>query len=56
MIKEDDEVYFIAAPEDIDYMITEFNQDQEKARNITVAGGGRVGYKLAFNGLQPLGG
>ena len=47
MIKEDDEVYFIAAPEDIDYMITEFNQDQEKARNITVAGGGRVGYKLA---------
>ena len=27
--------------------ITEFNQDQEKARNITVAGGGRVGYKLA---------
>ena len=47
VIKEDDEVYFIAAPEDIDYMITEFNQDQEKARNIIVAGGGRVGYKLA---------
>ena len=42
-----DEVYFIAAPEYIDYMITEFNQDQEKARNITIAGGGRVGYKLA---------
>ena len=47
VIKEGDEVYFIAAPEDIDYMITEFNQDQEKARNITIAGGGRVGYKLA---------
>ena len=47
VIKEGDEVYFIAAPEDIDHMITEFNQDQEKARNITIAGGGRVGYKLA---------
>ena len=47
VIKEGDEVYFIAAPEDIDYMITEFNQDQEKVRNITIAGGGRVGYKLA---------
>ena len=46
-IKEGDEVYFIAAPGEIDYMITEFNQDQEKARNITIAGGGRVGYKLA---------
>ena len=47
LIKEGDEVYFIAAPGEIDYMITEFNQDQEKARNITIAGGGRVGYKLA---------
>ena len=47
VIKEGDEVYFIAAPEDIDYKITEFKQDQEKARNITIAGGGRVGYKLA---------
>ena len=47
LIKEGDEVYFIAAPGEIDNMITEFNQDQEKARNITIAGGGRVGYKLA---------
>ena len=45
LIKEGDEVYFIAAPGEIDNMITEFNQDQEKARNITIAGGGRVGYK-----------
>ena len=47
LIKEGDEVYFIAAPGEIDNMITEFNQDQEKARNVTIAGGGRVGFKLA---------
>ena len=47
VIKKDDEVYFIAAPEEIDNMIREFNQDQEEARSITIAGGGRVGYKLA---------
>ena len=47
VIKADDEVYFIAAPEDIDHMITEFNQDQEKATNIVIAGGGKIGLKLA---------
>ena len=47
VIKKDDEVYFIAAPEEIDNMIREFNQDQEEARSITIAVGGRVGYKLA---------
>ena len=47
IIRKGDEVYFIAAPEEIDNMITEFNQDQEEARSITIAGGGRVGYKLA---------
>ncbi|SVC97364.1 uncharacterized protein METZ01_LOCUS350218, partial [marine metagenome] len=47
IIREGDEVYFIAAPEDIDHMITEFNQDQEEARNIVIAGGGRIGLKLA---------
>ena len=47
IIRKGDEVYFIAAPEDIDHMITEFNQDQEKARNIVIAGGGRIGLRLA---------
>ena len=47
VIKAGDEVYFIAAPEDIDHMITEFNQDQEKATNIVIAGGGKIGLKLA---------
>ena len=28
-------------------MITEFNQDQEEANNIVIAGGGRIGLKLA---------
>ena len=30
IIRKGDEVYFIAAPEDIDHMITEFSQDQNK--------------------------
>ena len=47
IIRKGDEVYFIAAPEDIDHMITEFSQDQEKARNIVIAGGGRIGFRLA---------
>lgn len=47
IIRKGDEVYFIAAPEDIDHMITEFSQDQEKARNIVIAGGGRIGLRLA---------
>jgi len=47
IIRKGDEVYFIAAPEDIDHMITEFNHDQEKARNIVIAGGGRIGLRLA---------
>lgn len=47
VIRADDEVYFIAAPDDIDHMITEFNQDQEEANNIVIAGGGRIGLKLA---------
>ncbi len=47
IIKAGDEVYFIAAPDDIDHMITEFNQDQEEANNIVIAGGGRIGFKLA---------
>jgi len=47
IIRKGDEVYFIAAPEDIDHMITEFSPDQEKARNIVIAGGGRIGLRLA---------
>jgi len=47
IIRKGDEVYFIAAPENIDHMITEFSQDQEQARNIVIAGGGKIGLKLA---------
>jgi len=47
IIRKGDEVYFIAAPEDIDHMIAEFSQDQEQASNIVIAGGGKIGLKLA---------
>jgi len=48
IIKKDDEVFFIAAREDIDYMIAEFIQRQEKAGKVIIAGGGGIGLKLAL--------
>ena len=47
VIKRDDEVFFIAAREDIDHMISEFIQNQEKVRKVIIAGGGSIGLKLA---------
>ena len=47
IIKKDDEVFFIAAREDIDYMISEFIQSQERVRKVMIAGGGGIGMKLA---------
>jgi len=47
VIKKDDEVFFIAAREDIDYMISEFIQSQERVRKVIIAGGGGIGLKLA---------
>lgn len=47
VIQEKDEVYFIAAPEDIDDLIIEFSQDHERVRSVVIAGGGKIGLKLA---------
>jgi len=47
VIKKDDEVFFIAAREDIDYMISEFIQSQERVEKVIIAGGGGIGLKLA---------
>ena len=47
VIKKDDEVFFIAAREDIDFMISEFIQNQEKVRKVIIAGGGGIGMRLA---------
>ena len=48
VIKKDDEVFFISAREDIDYMISEFIQSQERVEKIIIAGGGSIGLKLAL--------
>ena len=47
VIQEKDEVYFIAAPEDIDDLIIEFSQDHKRVRSVVIAGGGKIGLKLA---------
>jgi trk system potassium uptake protein TrkA len=47
IVQEKDEVYFIASPDDIDDLIIEFNQDHERVRSVMIAGGGKIGLKLA---------
>ena len=47
VVQEKDEVYFIASPDDIDDLIIEFNQDHERVRSVMIAGGGKIGLKLA---------
>jgi trk system potassium uptake protein TrkA len=48
VIKKNDEVFFIAAREEIDNMIQALlHQDQEEVRGVMIAGGGNIGIKLA---------
>ena len=37
----------MASPDDIDDLIIEFNQDHERVRSVMIAGGGKIGLKLA---------
>ena len=47
LIREDDEVFFIAATKDIRLVMSEMRRPEESVRRITIAGGGAVGYRLA---------
>ena len=48
IIKKNDEVFFIAAREEIDNMIEALlHQDQEEVRGVMIAGGGKIGIRLA---------
>ncbi len=48
VIKKNDEVFFIAAREEIDNMIEALlHQDQEEVRGVMIAGGGKIGIRLA---------
>jgi len=48
VIQKNDEVFFIAARDEIDNMIEALlHQDQEEVRGVMIAGGGKIGIRLA---------
>lgn len=47
VIKERDEVFFIAARKDIRVVMSEMRKLEEPVRRVVIAGGGNIGYRLA---------
>lgn len=47
LIQEEDEVFFIAARKDIRQVISEIRKLDDPVRNVVIAGGGNIGYRLA---------
>jgi trk system potassium uptake protein TrkA len=46
-IQEDDEVFFIAATEDISTVMLEMRQREDPTRRVVIAGGGNIGFRAA---------
>lgn len=47
MIEHDDEVFFIAAREDIRLVMNEMQRLEDPVRRVVIAGGGNIGFRLA---------
>ena len=47
MIQEDDEVFFVAARDDIRAMMKELRTEEEPVKRVVIAGAGNIGYRLA---------
>ena len=47
VIEEGDEVFFLAARDDIRRVISEMRHGDDPARRIVIAGGGNIGFRLA---------
>ena len=47
IIEEGDEVFFLAASEDIRRMIGELRKENTRVRRVIIAGGGNIGHRLA---------
>jgi len=47
VIKENDEVFFIAARKDIRVVMSEMRKLEDPVRRVVIAGGGNIGYRLA---------
>lgn len=48
LIREDDEIYFIAAREDIRSVMTEMRRVEPSVHRLVIAGGGNIGLQLAL--------
>ncbi|MEK9649634.1 MAG: Trk system potassium transporter TrkA [Gammaproteobacteria bacterium] len=49
VIKEGDEVYFLAKRDDVDAVISEIRNQGEKHKRVMIVGGGKIGFELARN-------
>lgn len=47
LIREDDEVFFIAGREDTRLVMSEMRRPEDTVRRVVIAGGGNIGYRLA---------
>ncbi len=47
LIREDDEVFFIASREDTRLVMNEMRRPEDAVRRVIIAGGGNIGYRLA---------
>ena len=46
-IEEHDEIFFIAAREDMKLVMKEFSSEQASVRRVVIAGAGNIGFRLA---------
>jgi trk system potassium uptake protein len=46
-IEENDEVFFVAAREDLKQVFTELRRQEDPVRRVMIAGGGNIGFRLA---------
>ena len=49
VIKEGDEVYFLAKKEDVDAVVSEIRNQGERHKRVIIVGGGKIGFELARN-------
>ena len=49
VIKEGDEVYFLAKKEDVDAVVSEIRNQGERHKRVMIVGGGKTGFELARN-------
>lgn len=47
VIHENDEVFFVAARDEVRAMMREMHRDEDPVRRIMIAGGGNIGYRVA---------